>query len=111
MDLKNFTAASPTTAEVNGFLKQSWGFDENRIWSVAAILKTQAPGVARVIVFAADKSQPEKVSRNDFFVTPDGKHAIADRVIDFGPKPFADRARCCSGRPMDPPRERRVKTC
>ena len=40
VNLKNFTASSPTTAEVNAFLKQSWGFDENRIWSVAAILKT-----------------------------------------------------------------------
>ena len=92
VNLKNFTASSPTTAEVNAFLKQSWGFDENRIWSVAAILKTQAPGVARVVVFATDKSHPEKVSRNEFFVTPDGKHAIAGGVIDFGPTPFAERA-------------------
>ncbi len=91
VNLKNFTADSPTTADVNAFLKQAWGFDDNRIWSVAAIVKTQAPGVARVIVFAADKSHPDKVSRNEFFITPDGKHAIAGGVIDFGPTPFADR--------------------
>jgi protein-disulfide isomerase len=91
VNLKNFTASSPTTAEVNAFLKQAWGFDDNRIWSVAAILKTQAPGVTRVIVFATDKSHPDKVSRNDFFVTPDGKHAIAGGVVDFGPTPFAER--------------------
>ena len=60
---KNFTAASPTTAEVNAFLKQAWGYDENRIWSVAAILKTPAPGVARVVVFVADKTQPDKGTR------------------------------------------------
>ncbi len=53
VNLKNFTASSPTTAEVNAFLKQAWGFDDNRIWSVAAILKTQAPGVARVVVFVS----------------------------------------------------------
>jgi len=89
--LKNFTASSPTTAEVNAYLKQIWGFDDTRIWSVAAIVKTPAPGVVRVIVFAADKTHPEKVSRNEFFITPDGKHAIAGGVVDFGPKPFADR--------------------
>ena len=91
VNLKNFTADSPTTAEVNAFLKQSWGFDDDRIWSVAAIVKTQAPGVARVIVFAAEKSHPDKVSRNEFFITPDGKHAIAGGVIDFGPTPYAER--------------------
>jgi protein-disulfide isomerase len=91
VNLKNFTANSPTTAEVNAFLKEAWGFDENRIWSVAAILKTQAPGVVRVVVFAADKTHPDKMSRNEFFVTPDGKHAIAGGVVDFGPTPFAER--------------------
>ena len=91
VNLKNFTADSPTTAEVNGFLKAVWGYDENRIWSVAAIQKTQAPGVARVVVFATDKTQPGKVSRNEFFITPDGKHAIAGGVVDFGEKPFEQR--------------------
>jgi protein-disulfide isomerase len=91
VNLKNFTADSPTTAEVNGFLKAVWGYDDDRIWSVAAIQKTQAPGVARVVVFAADKAHPEKVSRNEFFITPDGKHAIAGGVVDFGEKPFEQR--------------------
>ena len=91
VNLKNFTADSPTTADVNAFLKQAWGFDENRIWSIAAILKTQAPGVVRVVVFATEKTHPDKLSRNDFYVTPDGKHAIAGGLVDFGPTPFADR--------------------
>lgn len=91
VNLKNFTADSPTTAEVNAFLKVVWGFDDNRIWSVAAIQKTAAPGVARVVVYAADKTQPGKVSQNEFFITPDGKHAIAGAVVDFGATPFAAR--------------------
>jgi protein-disulfide isomerase len=90
VDLKNFTADSPTVDEVNGFLKAMWGYDDNRAWEVAAILKTPAPGVARVVVFVADKSQPDKGTSTVFFTTPDGKHAIADKVIDFGAKPFAD---------------------
>ncbi len=93
VNLKNFSADSPTSAEVDAFLKAIWGYDENRIWSVAAILKTKAPGVAKVVVFVADKTQPKKATQTAFFITPDGKHAIADNVIDFGPKPFAlDRA-------------------
>jgi protein-disulfide isomerase len=91
VNLKNFTADSPTTAEVNAFLKSIWGYDANRIWSVAAIQKTPAPGVARVVVFATDKTHSDKVSRNEFFITPDGKHAIAGGVVDFGEKPFEQR--------------------
>jgi protein-disulfide isomerase len=88
---KNFTATSPTTDEVNSFLKAIWGYDENRKWEVAAILKTSAPGVAKVVVFVGEVGQAGAKSTT-FFTTPDGKHAIADQVIDFGAKPFeADR--------------------
>lgn len=91
VNLKNFTADSPTTAVVNDFLKTVWGYNDNLSWSVQAILKTAAPGVSRVVVLVANKAQPGKLSRNEFYITPDGKHAIADAVIDFGAKPFDDR--------------------
>jgi protein-disulfide isomerase len=90
VDPRNFTAASPTPAVVDSFLKAIWGYDENRIWSVAAILKTPAPGVAKVVVFVGDKTNPARSSQAAFFITPDGKHAIADQVIDFGARPFAE---------------------
>ncbi len=86
---KNFTAASPTADEVNSFLKAIWGYDENRKWEVAAILKTSAPGVAKVVVFVAETGQAG-AKTTVFFTTPDGKHAIADQVIDFGAQPFAE---------------------
>ena len=87
---KNFTAAVPTKETVDSFLKALWGYDENRIWSVAGIFKTRAPGVAKVVVFVADKSQPgTKPAETVFFTTPDGMHAVAGDVIDFGAKPFA----------------------
>ena len=89
VDLKNFTADSPTTVEVDAFLKAIWGYDENRSWKVAAILKTPAPGVAKVVVFVAEAGQAGAPKTTVFFTTPDGKHAIADQVIDFGVKPFA----------------------
>ncbi|MDE1154111.1 MAG: thioredoxin domain-containing protein [Acidobacteriaceae bacterium] len=91
VDPNNFTATSPTAAEVNSFLKQLWGYDENRVWSVAAIQKTSAPGVAKITVFVEDKTQPGKGSQSVFFSTPDGKHAIAGDVIDFGAQPFAEK--------------------
>lgn len=90
VNLKNFNADFPTTAIVNSFLKEEWGYDQQRIWSVAAIQKTAAPGVSRIVVFVANKAQPGKVSDQVFYVTPDGKHAIASNVIDFGAHPFAD---------------------
>jgi protein-disulfide isomerase len=31
------------------------------------------------------------LSKSEFFITPDGKHAIADAVIDFGSTPYAER--------------------
>ena len=88
---KYFTAASPTVETVNAFLRQLWGYDQNRIWRVEAIQATPAPGVAKVVVFVTDKSPNAKVQSTAFFVTPDGKHAIADSsgVVDFGATPFA----------------------
>src|SRR5579875_290615 len=50
----NFTAATPTRGEVEGFLKTSWGYDTNRIWEVYAIEKTAAPGVSKVTVLIAE---------------------------------------------------------
>ena len=89
---KYFTASSPTVDTVNSFLKTLWGYDSNRIWRVEAIQTTAAPGVSKVVVFVSDKSPNAKVQTTAFFVTPDGKHAIADSsgVISFGATPFAD---------------------
>jgi protein-disulfide isomerase len=94
---KNFTADTPTLAVVNEFLKTAWGFNDNLSWSVEAIQKTDAPGVTRVVVLVANKTQAGKVSRNEFFITPDGKHAISDAVIDFGPTPYAERRKTAEG--------------
>jgi protein-disulfide isomerase len=101
---KFFTATSPTVETVNSFLTQLWGFDPNRQWQVAAILSTNAPGVAKIVVFVGDKSQPGKSQTTVFFSTPDGKHAIADNVIAFGAKPFEDTRRVLQARADGPAR-------
>ncbi|HKF46919.1 MAG TPA: thioredoxin domain-containing protein [Terracidiphilus sp.] len=90
-DPKNFTATSPTNDQVNGFLRASWGYDENRVWEVAAIMKTQVEGLSKVIVYVGDKSGKEKPSAFLFWAMPDGKHIIAgDDVYPFGDDPYAD---------------------
>ena len=89
-DPKNFTATSPTKAEVDAFLHASWGYDTNRVWEVAAIMKTPVAGVSKVVVFVGDKMGKQKPSALAFFTMPDGKHLIAgDQAIDFGADPYA----------------------
>lgn len=101
---KFFTATTPTVETVNAFLTQLWGFDENRIWSVGAILSTDAPGVSKVVVLVADKTQPGKTQQTVFYTTPDGAHAIAGNVIDFGAKPFAGAGKLLMERANGPSR-------
>ncbi len=85
----NFTATSPSKAAVASFLKASWGYDPNRIYEIAAILKTPAAGVSKVVVFVAEKNNPQ-VGSIQFFVTPDGQHLIAgNSILPFGADPFA----------------------
>jgi protein-disulfide isomerase len=99
---KNFTVDTPKVEAVNAFLTEVWGANENRIWSVAGIQKTAAPGVSKVIVLLADKTKAGSMSQYAFYVMPDGKHAIADTLIDFGPKPFAERRQTLQGRADGP---------
>jgi protein-disulfide isomerase len=89
---KFFTAKSPTTQTVSAFLHQIWGYDTNRLWKVMAIQNTPAPGVAKITVFITDKGPNAQIQSADFFVTPDGKHAIGAGagVVPFGAKPFEE---------------------
>ncbi len=102
----NFDATSPTRADVEAFLKTSWGYDENRVWEVYSIQKTNAPGVSKVTVLAAERQTPQQQIANlTFFVTPDGKHLIAqDSVLDFGAKPFENNYRLLQERADGPSR-------
>lgn len=99
---KNFTAESPTEADVNSFLKNIWGYDAKRTWEVAAILKTPAPGVAKVVVFVQEAGESGGPKTAVFYTTPDGKHAITDQVIDFGVNPFADNNAALQARANGP---------
>lgn len=89
----NFTATSPSRALVEAFLKESWGYDPDRVYQVWAILKSPAPGVSRVVVQVAQKSDPQhQTATATFLVTPDGKHLIANdlSMLAFGEHPYAE---------------------
>lgn len=100
----NFTAPSPTKDEVNGFLKTTWGYDENRVWQVAAIQKTAAAGISKVQVWVAERPNPQ-IGNFGFFVTSDGKHLIAqDQLMDFGARPYDNVYRTLQQRANGPSR-------
>lgn len=87
---KFFTATTPTLESVDAFLKAIWGLDSSRIWRVEAIEATPAPGVAKVVVYSAERGANAQVRTAVFFTTPDGNHAIADSVLMPFPKPYSE---------------------
>jgi len=100
---KYFTADSPTTATVDSFLHTLWGYDPNRMWRVAGIEKTASPGVSKVSVYVTEKGAANaRVQSTAFYVMPDGKHAIADQMIDFGANPYAEKRKILEERANGP---------
>ena len=90
-DPANFTAASPTQETVNAFLQANWGYDENRVWEIWAIQKTEVDGISRVVFLVGDKTGKQKIVPSQFYVLPDGKHIFAgDEILPFGANPFAE---------------------
>lgn len=98
----NFTATTPSKAEVDAFLHASWGYDPSRVWEVYSIKKTPAPGLSQVVVLVGDKSNP-RFGDMSFYVTPDGHHAISgNTVMDFGAHPFLPNFRTIQQRANGP---------
>ena len=90
-DPADFTATAPTKEVVNAFMQANLGFDQNAIWQVQAIEKTQIPGMSKVIVFVGDKTGKQQPYRFAFFTTPDDKHiVVGEKIIPFGEHPFAE---------------------
>jgi protein-disulfide isomerase len=87
VDPGNFTSDTPSKDTVNAFLHEFWGYDPDRVWQIEAIQKTAAPGVSKVTVLAAQKTNPQ-IGTLQFFTTPDGQHLISNDVLPFGARPF-----------------------
>ena len=72
-------------------MQANLGFDENSIWQIQGIQKTQVEGISRVTVLIGDKTGKQQPYRFPFFTTPDGKHIIVgDKIVAFGEHPFAE---------------------
>jgi len=90
-DPADFTAITPTREVVAEFMQANLGFDENNIWQIQGIQKTQVEGISKVTVLIGDKTGKQQPYRFAFFTLPDGKHIIVnDRIIPFGERPFAE---------------------
>jgi protein-disulfide isomerase len=87
VDPANFTSDTPSKSTVDAFLHEFWGYDPDRVWQIQAIQKTAAPGVSKVTVLAAQKTNPQ-IGTLQFFTTPDGLHLISNEVMPFGARPF-----------------------
>ncbi len=80
-DPANFTAAAPSKDVLEAFLQTSWGKVPDRVWQVQAILKTQVPGMAKVVVLIGDKTGKEQIQAMEFLAFADGKHFIAGDAL------------------------------
>ncbi len=79
----------PSEEEVNGFLKETFGYDPQLTWKIARIAPSSVPGLAEVNVVI---SGPQGQGSQKFFVSQDHKHAVVGEIIPFGAHPF-DEAR------------------
>jgi protein-disulfide isomerase len=75
--------ALPTTAEVDEYMKRSFGYDPAVTWQIYAIKETDVPGMAEIVV-SINKGDP-----NHLFYSPKAQIAFVGQMIPFGPNPFA----------------------
>ena len=89
-DPSDFTSATPTKEQIDGFLQASWGYDTNRVYQIQRIAKTSVDGIISVIVVVGEKGQ-KQTGALQFFVLPDGKHIItAGEILPFSAKPYTE---------------------
>jgi protein-disulfide isomerase len=80
------SANLPSEDTVNAFMQQTVGYDSSVTWKISAIKPSVAEGLSEVDVVMTN---PKGQSLTTFYVTPDGKHALAGEIMPFGAKPYA----------------------
>lgn len=100
----DFTADSPTKAQVEAFLQASWGYDTNRVFQVQRIVKTVVPGISSVTILVGEKGRKE-TGALQFFALADGKHIITgNEILPFGEHPYAENRSVLINRANGPSR-------
>jgi len=83
-------AGLPSEEAVNGFMQQTFGYETGVTWKIISIKPTSAEGLSEVQLIITGPQGPQSAR---FYVTADGKHAVAGELMPFGVKPFAATAR------------------
>jgi protein-disulfide isomerase len=76
-------SALPTTAEVDAYMKRSFGYDPGVAWEVLDVRASNVPGIAQIIV-SVNKGEPYHLYYSSIAQT-----AFVGQVIPFGPNPYA----------------------
>lgn len=76
-------SALPTTAEVDAYMKRSFGYDPGVSWQIFDIHESGVPGIAEIIV-SVNKGEPYHL-----FYSSVTQTAIVGQTIPFGPNPYA----------------------
>jgi len=75
--------ALPTTAEVDAYMKRSFGYDPGVSWEIYQIRESPVPGLAEIVV-SVNKGQPYHL-----YYWPNAQIAFVGQTIPFGPNPYA----------------------
>ena len=81
------SANLPSEDDVNGFLRETFGYDPQLTWKITSIKASKVEGLSEVNV---QISGPQGQGAQKFFVASDGKHAVVGDIIPFGKHPFEE---------------------
>ena len=76
----------PSEETVNGFMKSTFGYNSSLSWKISDIKPSKAQGLAEVTVVISTPQGQQQIQQ--FYVTPDGKHALLGQIIPFGAHPY-----------------------
>ncbi len=83
-------ASLPSEETVNAFMHQTFGYEPQVSWKVVSIKPAPAEGLAEVNLIITGPQGPQSTR---FYVTSDGKHAVAGELMPFGARPYASTAK------------------
>jgi protein-disulfide isomerase len=77
------STALPTTAEVDAYMKRSFGYDPAVQWQIFAVRESGVPGIAEIVV-SVNRGEPYHL-----YFSAAAQTAFVGQVLPFGPNPFA----------------------
>ncbi|MBZ5507242.1 MAG: thioredoxin domain-containing protein [Acidobacteriia bacterium] len=75
--------ALPTNADVDAYMKRSFGYDPGISWQIVNIRESVVPGIAEIIV-SINRGEP-----NHLYFSAGSQVAFVGQLLPFGPDPYA----------------------